>query len=122
MTAYEMRISGWSSDVCSSDLSDDDERCTDRIGERHGWCRDQRRPDQAATANAEKAGGESNTQPHRHQPGEQHRSCRARQPDIRIILTPALRSEEHTSELQSLMRISYPGLCLKKKKHERKID
>src|SRR3546814_4912265 len=28
----------------------------------------------------------------------------------------ALRSEEHTSELQSLMRISYDVLCLKKKK------
>src|SRR3546814_1179103 len=28
----------------------------------------------------------------------------------------ALRSEEHTSELQSLMRISYAGFCLKKKK------
>src|SRR3546814_2625854 len=28
-----------------------------------------------------------------------------------------LRSEEHTSELQSLMRISYAVLCLKKKKH-----
>src|SRR3546814_9326686 len=27
----------------------------------------------------------------------------------------ALRSEEHTSELQSLMRISYAGFCLKKK-------
>src|SRR3546814_5035343 len=27
-----------------------------------------------------------------------------------------MRSEEHTSELQSLMRISYAGLCLKKKK------
>src|SRR3546814_6675027 len=27
------------------------------------------------------------------------------------------RSEEHTSELQSLMRISYAVLCLKKKKH-----
>src|SRR3546814_4984649 len=32
---------------------------------------------------------------------------------------PALRSEEHTSELQSLMRISYAVFCLKKKK---KID
>src|SRR3546814_3559478 len=33
------------------------------------------------------------------------------------------RSEEHTSELQSLMRISYAGFCLKKKKiiHESKI-
>src|SRR3546814_4778312 len=29
------------------------------------------------------------------------------------------RSEEHTSELQSLMRISYAVFCLKKKKHSR---
>src|SRR3546814_3500396 len=29
-----------------------------------------------------------------------------------------LRSEEHTSELQSLMRISYAVFCLKKKKHK----
>src|SRR3546814_7239342 len=28
---------------------------------------------------------------------------------------PAMRSEEHTSELQSLMRISYAVFCLKKK-------
>src|SRR3546814_3710161 len=28
------------------------------------------------------------------------------------------RSEEHTSELQSLMRISYAFLCLKKKEHD----
>src|SRR3546814_4745799 len=31
----------------------------------------------------------------------------------------ASRSEEHTSELQSLMRISYAVFCLKKKKHTR---
>src|SRR3546814_3287285 len=30
----------------------------------------------------------------------------------------AVRSEEHTSELQSLMRISYAVFCLKKKKRE----
>src|SRR3546814_2589783 len=30
------------------------------------------------------------------------------------------RSEEHTSELQSLMRISYAVFCLKKKKKQRK--
>src|SRR3546814_9271215 len=30
---------------------------------------------------------------------------------------PGHRSEEHTSELQSLMRISYDVFCLKKKKH-----
>src|SRR3546814_2175768 len=31
---------------------------------------------------------------------------------------PFVRSEEHTSELQSLMRISYAVFCLKKKKHQ----
>src|SRR3546814_3221266 len=31
--------------------------------------------------------------------------------------TASERSEEHTSELQSLMRISYAVFCLKKKKH-----
>src|SRR3546814_7606249 len=36
-----------------------------------------------------------------------------------ISLTPHLtRSEEHTSELQSLMRISYAVFCLKKKKNK----
>src|SRR3546814_1127391 len=33
-------------------------------------------------------------------------------------LTKYFRSEEHTSELQSLMRISYAVFCLKKKKHK----
>src|SRR3546814_2924287 len=33
-------------------------------------------------------------------------------------LQRALRSEEHTSELQSLMRISYAVFCLKKKKYK----
>src|SRR3546814_9846130 len=32
--------------------------------------------------------------------------------------SPTVRSEEHTSELQSLMRISYAVFCLKKKKHK----
>src|SRR3546814_2233312 len=36
-------------------------------------------------------------------------------PDFRGRMDPA-RSEEHTSELQSLMRISYAVFCLKKKK------
>src|SRR3546814_2732824 len=34
-----------------------------------------------------------------------------------IMWRPAQRSEEHTSELQSLMRISYAVFCLKKKKN-----
>src|SRR3546814_9675792 len=32
------------------------------------------------------------------------------------------RSEEHTSELQSLMRISYAVFCLKKKKNNNKVQ
>src|SRR3546814_9364673 len=36
------------------------------------------------------------------------------------VLTEQKRSEEHTSELQSLMRISYAVFCLKKKKETTK--
>src|SRR3546814_7422528 len=36
-----------------------------------------------------------------------------------VLVFSVLRSEEHTSELQSLMRISYAVFCLKKKKHLR---
>src|SRR3546814_1474400 len=42
------------------------------------------------------------------------------QRDARSAILPPARSEEHTSELQSLMRISYAVFCLKKKKHYRK--
>src|SRR3546814_1568048 len=34
----------------------------------------------------------------------------------RVVAVDVVRSEEHTSELQSLMRISYAVFCLKKKK------
>src|SRR3546814_3646074 len=43
--------------------------------------------------------------------GFEYSDCRV--DDARLV---ALRSEEHTSELQSLMRISYAVFCLKKKK------
>src|SRR3546814_2191755 len=36
-------------------------------------------------------------------------------PDVEKIAAARIRSEEHTSELQSLMRISYAVFCLKKK-------
>src|SRR3546814_8925155 len=42
-------------------------------------------------------------------------ACRLR---LRPILMTAFRSEEHTSELQSLMRISYAVFCLKKKNNK----
>src|SRR3546814_4665541 len=38
----------------------------------------------------------------------------------RVTTTTATRSEEHTSELQSLMRISYAVFCLNKKKSKKK--
>src|SRR3546814_10721905 len=89
-TAYEMRISDWSSDVCSSDLQGTFGESLNMASiwklpviffcENNGY---------AVTTSVAKSHG-------------QH--------DI------ARRSEEHTSELQSLMRISYAVFCLKKKK------
>src|SRR3546814_6852799 len=38
---------------------------------------------------------------------------------IRLSIVNSMRSEEHTSELQSLMRISYAVFCLKKKKYKK---
>src|SRR3546814_10799470 len=40
---------------------------------------------------------------------------------VAVLLALAARSEEHTSELQSLMRISYAVFCLKKKTHRTKV-
>src|SRR3546814_10303733 len=56
--------------------------------------------------------------PHRLKPASYHRASsfpRRR----KSLFHPKfqIRSEEHTSELQSLMRISYAVFCLKKKKH-----
>src|SRR3546814_4705971 len=47
------------------------------------------------------------------------RSDASRLPPAELVrkLNERSRSEEHTSELQSLMRISYAVFCLKKKKH-----
>src|SRR3546814_2308886 len=41
--------------------------------------------------------------------------------DFGVRTTLDERSEEHTSELQSLMRISYAVFCLKKKKHKTSV-
>src|SRR3546814_3910306 len=60
-------------------------------------------------------------EPHAHPAGRADRHRQSRPGDARHRrhlhgLGPALRSEEHTSELQSLMRISYAVFCLTKKK------
>src|SRR3546814_9747585 len=108
-----MRISDWSSDVCSSDLADGWTRTADqamaarpcrREAECAAWRRARRRPDSRRPA-------------HRVFSIWPVMACRHREstaPEPSKIC--AMRSEEHTSELQSLMRISYAVLCLKKKK------
>src|SRR3546814_9263087 len=69
------------------------------------------------------AGAQGEEQQSRHQPHVQPRDRQqVREAGIAHVLldgvgnAAALRSEEHTSELQSLMRISYAVFCLKKKK------
>src|SRR3546814_3167323 len=57
---------------------------------------------------------------HRWRPGRRPDRPLARRADDRCGHPPVLvrRSEEHTSEFQSLMRISYAVFCLKKKKQK----
>src|SRR3546814_8583399 len=105
-----MRISDWSSDVCSSDLHEADHpRHTGIAGAGRHLCQPQRCP-------GGKCGHLSSlcAPPCRHGAGHQ---CRRRDAgaDWRVTLGWR-RSEEHTSELQSLMRTSYAVFCLKKKK------
>src|SRR3546814_5327313 len=57
--------------------------------------------------------------------GDRHQHLRGTGPETtsggalpRLVQLNHVRSEEHTSELQSLMRISYAVFCLKKKKNK----
>src|SRR3546814_10551962 len=129
-----MRISDWSSDVCSSDLQRP--APVERV-----WPAGQRHVEQDARhhqAGHEPEDGERSPQPgaaehYRRQiprpvmedrPAALHRLydlVRQDQQDQESRIGPhprrkLARSEEHTSELQSLMRISYAVFCLKKKK------
>src|SRR3546814_4935763 len=73
---------------------------------------------------ADRGGGAADGQGCRHRPGVVRNLRRDRGGDGadhaagRLQPVRAPRSEEHTSELQSLMRISYAVFCLKKKKNE----
>src|SRR3546814_1375646 len=55
-----------------------------------------------------------------HRSGGRHAQARKGKPDEEKEQGEVKRSEEHTSELQSLMRISYAVFCLKKKIHKYK--
>src|SRR3546814_5541933 len=111
-TAYELRISDWSSDVCSSDLS----RTPRDLG-----CHDPGRSPAVGRARTNRR-----LNGRRHHPQLRSPASSA----DRFLQAPTFsactrsgsagsrkrsRSEEHTSELQSLMRISYAVFCLKKK-------
>src|SRR3546814_5369182 len=95
-TAYEVRISDWSSDVCSSDL-----------------LRSLRGKDHVLISAAVIALG---GQPIWRAVDEARLTVRNFSDSfLKAYLDHEWRSEEHTSELQSLMRISYAVFCLKKK-------
>src|SRR3546814_6045788 len=90
-TAYEMRISDWSSDVCSSDL----------------WIK---------SITGIPANSVGTTLPADNSTWEASGFIQVQMASGNPDLYLPMRSEEHTSELQSLMRISYAVFCLKKKK------
>src|SRR3546814_8225371 len=107
-----MRISDWSSDVCSSDLGRPGFGEV-KIGRDIGlFASEQILNDITLLSSGTPAGNvaPSNTTLGRIGVGYIYTDF---QPQI-TYTTP--RSEEHTSELQSLMRISYAVFCLKKKK------
>src|SRR3546814_1066452 len=102
-----MRISDWGSDVCSSDLYVKLMRTAWPSSPRWrtGEC-------QPSTFGCDGRHGEA-----------LRRSCRGSHFDLRLRRgRHSERSEEHTSELQSLMRISYAVFCLKKKKIKHNIQ
>src|SRR3546814_5327912 len=117
-----MRISDWSSDVCSSDLGGTDRRgvmagepSAVRLLDRRAHRQRRGMAAETVSDDCDPAGVDTPAQrrdaPHRHigMRGDPAHLLDPRAPDI-----GGLRSEEHTSELQSLMRISYAVLCLKK--------
>src|SRR3546814_7232547 len=107
-TAYEMRISDWISDVCSSDLVQKARLCK-LESDSATLNRVRHRPTPPPSRLKEPR---HEALPFRKRRRRKTRRDRRRWPDSRSLG----RSEEHTSELQSLMRISYAVFCLKKKK------
>src|SRR3546814_1932812 len=98
-----MRISDWSSDVCSSDLHR--QLLAVRASAR-------RAPDLAGGALRQAAARDR-------APAEFHSPLQGQgqQGDAGAEPRQGARSEEHTSELQSLMRTSYAVFCLKNNTH-----
>src|SRR3546814_7318934 len=118
-----MRISDWSSDVCSSDLVQKrlrvDRQRLPVAGADRGGLRlaDVPAADRRRLFRADYPGARARLRDPANQPAGHDR--RLQRPD-RLSHAARLqpRSEEHTSELQSLMRISYAVFCLKKKNNK----
>src|SRR3546814_6353287 len=119
-----MRISGWSSDVCSSDLGDQrvEEGRVGDVGRDPGieLVGDGPPPGRLAVVAREARGavllGVDEVMPD--VAGDDPAVAEA---ELVLEVEAGLRlgrSEEHTSELQSLMRISYAVFCLKKNKQK----
>src|SRR3546814_5046656 len=117
-TAYDMRISDWSSDVCSSDLTSrvlagtirrtgDDERDLALAATLARSSKDLEEHEYAVRSVAEAL------EPHCSSMNVPEAPFVLHLPNVMRLATD-VRSEEHTSELQSLMRISYAVFCLKK--------
>src|SRR3546814_4724699 len=104
-----MRISDWSSDVCSADLAG--VGTTGQAGNGTSQSSAAGKGASAENAAAGAAGGTSAGQA-----GSGTTAASAGDKGNGSSEAAGGRSEEHTSELQSLMRISYAVFCLKKKK------
>src|SRR3546814_2617748 len=108
-----MRISDWSAYVCSSDLSAPPaHQVKNRRKPLNGQPPAVRRPASQRPPPESLADKGSHGRPS--SPPAPSGHWRNGRPPHAI---PGKRSEEHTSELQSLMRISYAVFCLKKKKY-----
>src|SRR3546814_6359440 len=113
-----MRISDWSSDVCSSDLAGERLHVT-LVVEDKGVAVARRhrhpRPEQEGTRSGIRACPQAKPQV-AHAGGHAGFDRAARAEHVGAAAVPATgRSEEHTSELQSQMRNSIAVFCLKKK-------
>src|SRR3546814_7223067 len=107
-----MRISDWSSDVCSSDLTriplDGAAMFIDQI--------DSLTPSGVSShTNHLVLGIPGDPEPDVVAREHHDLSARVEAREILLLLGHAGRSDEHTSELKSLMSISYAEFCLKKK-------
>src|SRR3546814_5155493 len=106
-----MRISDWSSDVCSSDLTPP--RLNDLLrGKFNRFSLDD-------LMTAATAAGIAPPAPRKSSWDDLRGIVKGN--GARFTIEEINRSEEHTSELQSLMRISYAVFCLKKKKKNTQI-